>query len=149
MCSRFRIREAGRAAATVVIVAAIGACGKADEPVAPRAPSDASSTQESPTSRLFVGNGAPPEESPLAAKYANDDAARAEGARLFDRYNCSGCHFHGAGGIGPSLMDNDWIYGGSVSQIYASIYQGRPNGMPSWGTKLASADIWKIAAYVH
>src|SRR5437764_621653 len=34
----------------------------------------------------------------------NSDAAN-QGQRLFEQYNCAGCHFHGGGGIGPPLMD--------------------------------------------
>src|SRR5690348_13946358 len=34
-----------------------------------------------------------------------------EGKRLFTQYNCAGCHFNGGGGIGPALMDAQWIYG--------------------------------------
>jgi cytochrome c oxidase cbb3-type subunit 3 len=25
--------------------------------------------------------------------------------------NCSGCHANGGGGMGPALMDDEWIYG--------------------------------------
>ena len=45
-------------------------------------------------------------------------------------------------------MDQQWIYGGALDQIHASIVQGRPNGMPSWGRKIPDAQIWEIAAYV-
>ena len=38
--------------------------------------------------------------------------------------------------MGPALMDDAWIYGGRLDQIYNSIYQGRPNGMPAWGGKI-------------
>jgi cytochrome c oxidase cbb3-type subunit 3 len=128
----------------------LAACtNKGGETMVPQAPPNQPSVQGTPISPLFPGGGTAPEEDALAAKYANDENAKAEGARLYDWYNCAGCHFHGAGGIGPSLGDNDWIYGGSMSQIYSTIYQGRPNGMPSWGGKLSTTEIWEIAAYVH
>jgi Cytochrome C oxidase, cbb3-type, subunit III len=51
--------------------------------------------------------------------------------------NCSGCHGeHAGGGMGPSLRDVDWLYGGADAQVFDSIAHGRANGMPSWGTKL-------------
>ena len=50
--------------------------------------------------------------------------------------------------MGPPLMDQQWIYGGRLDQIYASIVQGRPNGMPSWARKIPDAQIWEIAAFV-
>src|SRR6185437_4559185 len=99
--------------------------------------------------RLFLGGGSPPPPDPRGAQYDRNPRAIADGARLFDWYNCSGCHFHGAGGIGPSLIDTTWAYGGKIDQIYASIYQGRPNGMPSWGAKLSSTEIWELAAYIR
>jgi cytochrome c oxidase cbb3-type subunit 3 len=63
--------------------------------------------------------------------------------------NCVGCHFHGGGGMGPALMDDEWRYGGRIDQIAASIAEGRPNGMPAWRGKLTADQIWKLAAYVR
>ena len=63
--------------------------------------------------------------------------------------NCVGCHFHGGGGIGPPLMDEKWIYGSDPSQIFATIVESRPNGMPSFRGKLNDDQVWKIAAYVR
>ena len=80
-----------------------------------------------------------------------DDNAYAvnEGKRLFRWYNCSGCHFNGGGGIGPPLMDSAWIYGSTPADIFASIMQGRPNGMPSFGGHIPEDQVWKIVAYVR
>jgi cytochrome c oxidase cbb3-type subunit III len=68
---------------------------------------------------------------------------------LFAQMNCSGCHSHGGGGMGPALMDGKWRYGGRIEQIVASIAEGRPNGMPAWRGKLTSQQMWQIAAYVR
>ncbi|MDB5953786.1 cytochrome c [Ramlibacter sp.] len=80
-----------------------------------------------------------------------DDNAYAvnEGKRLFRWYNCSGCHFNGGGGIGPPLMDSAWVYGSEPANIFASIMQGRPNGMPSFGGHIPEDQVWKIVAYVR
>ncbi len=75
--------------------------------------------------------------------------AVSEGKRLYEQMNCVGCHFHGGGGIGPPLMDARWIYGSDPSQIFSTIVQGRPNGMPSFRNKLNDDQVWKIAAYVR
>ena len=72
-----------------------------------------------------------------------------EGKRLFVQYNCSGCHFNGGGGIGPALMDAQWIYGDQPQNIYATIIEGRPNGMPSFRQKIPDAQVWQITAYVR
>jgi cytochrome c oxidase cbb3-type subunit 3 len=81
--------------------------------------------------------------------YAGNTAVMAEGRRLFGWYNCSGCHGdHGGGGMGPSLRDSVWRYGGTDPAIFASITQGRQFGMPSWGTKVPSDQIWQIVTYI-
>lgn len=73
----------------------------------------------------------------------------AEGARLYRAYNCVGCHAHGGGGIGPALMDDNWIYGSRPENIHDTIVEGRPNGMPSFGGKLPDYQIWQITGYVR
>ena len=72
-----------------------------------------------------------------------------EGKRLFTQYNCSGCHFNGGGGIGPPLMDEKWIYGDKPENIYATIVEGRPNGMPSFRQKIPDNQLQQIVAYVR
>ena len=81
--------------------------------------------------------------------YTGDAAALREGRRLFNWYNCSGCHGdHAGGGMGPSLRDSTWVYGGTDARIFRSIAQGRTKGMPSWGNMLPEAQIWKLVAYI-
>ena len=72
-----------------------------------------------------------------------------EGKRLYNAYNCVGCHAQGGGAIGPALMDSIWIYGSQPQQIYSDIVQGRPNGMPSFGGKLPDYQVWELVAYVR
>ena len=72
-----------------------------------------------------------------------------EGKRLFSQYNCAGCHFNGGGGIGPPLMDAKWIYGENPENIYATIVEGRPNGMPSFRQKIPDNQVWELVAYVR
>jgi cytochrome c oxidase cbb3-type subunit 3 len=80
---------------------------------------------------------------------AGDPVALQDGRRLFDWYNCSGCHGgHAGGGMGPSLRDEVWIYGNRDDQIYDTIAQGRANGMPAWGSKIPREQIWELVAYI-
>jgi cytochrome c oxidase cbb3-type subunit III len=72
-----------------------------------------------------------------------------EGQKLYMSMNCVGCHFHGGGGIGPPLMDNEWIYGSDPQQIFASVVEGRPNGMPAFRGKIPDYQVWQIVAYVR
>jgi cytochrome c oxidase cbb3-type subunit 3 len=81
--------------------------------------------------------------------YDNNAWAVSEGKRLYTWYNCVGCHANGGGGMGPPLMDDEWIYGSEPAQIHATIVEGRPNGMPSFGGKIPDQQIWQIVAYVR
>jgi len=81
--------------------------------------------------------------------YENNAYAISEGQRLFGWYNCAGCHANGGGGMGPPLMDDKWIYGSAPENIFATIVQGRPNGMPSFGGRIPTAQVWEIVSYVR
>lgn len=81
--------------------------------------------------------------------YRNDAVALQDGRRLFDWYNCSGCHGgHAGGGMGPSLRDPVWLYGDRDDQIFDSIAHGRSAGMPAWGTKIPEDQIWQLVTYI-
>jgi cytochrome c oxidase cbb3-type subunit 3 len=51
--------------------------------------------------------------------------------------------------MGPPLMDDEWIYGSDASQIFSSIVEGRPNGMPSFQGKVPNHQVWQLVAYVR
>ena len=72
-----------------------------------------------------------------------------EGKRLFAAYNCTGCHLNGGGGIGPPLMDDQWIYGFQAANIYSTVVEGRPNGMPSFRNKIPDYQVWQLVAYIQ
>lgn len=80
---------------------------------------------------------------------AGDAEAIEDGKRLFGQYNCSGCHAAGGGAIGPALIDDKWTYGSSAANIYWTIIEGRPGGMPGFGGKVSEDQAWRIAAYVR
>lgn len=81
--------------------------------------------------------------------YDDNAYAVAEGKRLFRWYNCNGCHANGGGGMGPPLMDSEWRYGSEPAAIFATIMQGRPNGMPSFGGHIPEDQVWKLVAFVR
>jgi cytochrome c oxidase cbb3-type subunit 3 len=141
MSSRFR--SSGAAPLALLAALAGPACAQdTSVPVTENGPNFVATTT------LFPGGGTPPAQRPEVEQYEGNPQYIAEGQRLFDWYNCSGCHFHGGGGMGPALMDQQWLYGDRLDQIYASIIQGRPKGMPSWARKIPDAQIWEIAAFV-
>ena len=86
---------------------------------------------------------------PSSNMYQESAYAVSEGQKLYEGYNCVGCHAHGGGGIGPALMDRAWIYGSEPGNIFATIMQGRPNGMPSFRNRIPEYQAWEIAAYVR
>ena len=89
---------------------------------------------------------------PWAAKRRDYDAnayAIAEGKRLFTWFHCVGCHAHGGGGIGPPLMDGEWLHGSAPATIFTVILEGSPNGMPSFRGKIPDDQIWQLVAYVR
>ena len=84
--------------------------------------------------------------------------AVANGAAVF-RNNCSQCHGSGAAGaIGyPNLLDDDWLWGGSIDQIAYSIRHGIRNEtdddahyseMPAFGEILEEAQITAVLNHV-
>jgi cytochrome c oxidase cbb3-type subunit 3 len=86
----------------------------------------------------------------MANPYEGNAQAVATGAKLFVSYNCVDCHgADGSGAMGPSLADGRWHFGGGPSEVFESIYQGRPEGMPAWGSLIAPDQIWMLTAYVR
>jgi cytochrome c oxidase cbb3-type subunit 3 len=98
---------------------------------------------------LYAG-GASTAASQMAPNgYEENAYAISQGQRLYEGFNCVGCHAHGGGDKGPALMDDKWIYGSSAEQIHSTIIQGRPNGMPSFREKIPDYQVWQIVAYVR
>ena len=81
--------------------------------------------------------------------YQYNAYAISEGKALYNQFNCVGCHSNGGGGMGPPLMDDKWIYGSDPSQVFSSIVQGRPNGMPAWRGRIPNYQVWRLVAYVR
>jgi cytochrome c oxidase cbb3-type subunit 3 len=94
----------------------------------------------------------PAQASQFKPAHANNERnayAMAQGKNLFRWFNCTGCHSNGGGGMGPALMDDKWRYGSSPDDIYASIMDGRPNGMPAFRGKINEDQVWQLVAYVR
>jgi len=98
-------------------------------------------------SELQAGPATP--RPPAIDPYSTNAYAVNEGKRLYSWYNCEGCHARGGGGIGPPLMDATWIYGAEPANIFATIVQGRPNGMPSFRGRMPEYQVWQLVAYVR
>jgi cytochrome c oxidase cbb3-type subunit 3 len=93
--------------------------------------------------------GTPLPSSALPSPFKENAWGLGEGKRLYSAYNCVGCHAHGGGAIGPPLMDSEWIYGSSPENIFHTIVEGRPNGMPAFRNRIPDQQVWQIVAYVE
>jgi cytochrome c oxidase cbb3-type subunit 3 len=108
-----------------------------------------------PHSGLSAGTPGPEGELPLDTRttqrgyYDRNAWAINEGHHLFTAFNCNGCHAQGGGGEGPPLMDARWRYGSEPGNVFATIIEGRPNGMPSYRGKLSAMQAWQLVSYVR
>jgi cytochrome c oxidase cbb3-type subunit 3 len=97
-----------------------------------------------------TGEGDQVSHSPFVGVYQENRWAVSEGKRLFNWYNCSGCHAPGGGGgMGPPLIDTHWLYGSAPADVFESITDGRPNGMPPFRQLLSVEERWKLVAWVR
>lgn len=98
----------------------------------------------------LAGGLAPPLAGNMANPLGNGADVVAHGKQLYTAMNCAGCHgYDGSGGMGPALNDSYWRYGGSPVQIFKTLYEGRPKGMPAWGHALPAEELWQLTAYVQ
>src|SRR5262249_15139354 len=85
----------------------------------------------------------------LTNPFAGDKKKLAEGGALFVAYNCADCHgAEGSGAMAPTVADGRWHFGGSPGEVFQSIYEGRPEGMPAWGGRIPDDQIWRLVTYV-
>jgi len=146
-----RCPAAERLALAFAAAAALAACQRETRDFrGPPAPPPAMAAGIGVSSSTFHAGGPRPiRRDPRARIYEANAFHIGEGKRLYDWYNCYGCHAAGGGDIGPPLMDEEWRYGGEIEQIRASILEGRPNGMPSYAGKINDNQAWQLAAYVR
>lgn len=96
----------------------------------------------------------------LAADPELDSFAKQSGAAVFRTF-CAQCHGAGAAGnVGfPNLLDDDWLWGGSIDDIVLTVTHGirntedadaRYSQMPAFGTDglLEPAQIGEVVEYV-
>jgi len=78
-----------------------------------------------------------------------EEAALAEGKKIFDA-NCAACHGReGQGGVGPNVTDNYWIHGGDIKDVFKTIKYGVPaKGMIPWKSQLSPSQMQKVASYI-
>jgi cytochrome c oxidase cbb3-type subunit III len=142
MCSRCR-----EAVLCLVVALCATGCSREERRFSDNFPSDSGALAVS-QSDLRPGGGDPAASSGKSP-YDYNAQAISQGKQLFEWFNCTGCHAQGGGSIGPALMDDKWIYGGAAENIYATIVEGRPNGMPSFRGRIPPQQVWQLVAYVR
>ena len=81
----------------------------------------------------------------------NKRAYALSAAKVLFADNCAACHQPGGAGLPgkyPSLVDNDWIWGGKFTNIETSIRDGRTGSMPAFGKTLNAKQIKDVTEYV-
>ena len=97
--------------------------------------------------RLFVASLA------LVSLVPLTNAQRDRTGTIAERYAqlCASCH--GAnlqGGQAPSMLDDQWTYGGDDESLARSIRNGFPEkGMPPWSAALPEKEIRAMVIYIH
>jgi len=142
MSSRFR-----NPTAFGILALSLAACQREERNFQGMPPS-ATSTMPA-TREVELQPGPPVRSTSINGPYEQNAYGVSQGKALYNSFNCSGCHFQGGGGIGPPLMDAEWVYGSAPENIFETIVEGRPNGMPSFGGKISPDQIWQIVAYVR
>jgi cytochrome c oxidase cbb3-type subunit 3 len=65
--------------------------------------------------------------------------------------NCAACHgMGGAGVVGlfPNLVDDAWLWGGKIKQIYTTLENGRHGFMPAFRNSLNQQQLNDVVEYV-
>jgi cytochrome c oxidase cbb3-type subunit 3 len=147
-----RIPIGARLGAIAIALHAAAGCADKSEAQAPAHYTDGGDSLRIINHEEILPVGFPASRQPVTRRnpFEGDKRALGVGAQLFVSYNCIDCHgADGAGAMGPSFQDGRWHFGGSPAAVFESIYQGRPEGMPSWGGRIADDQIWMLTAYVR
>ena len=147
MSSRFP-EPAHRVRAAVLALALLAACEREERRYRELPPGASPSSFVTQNDQVQPGPAIVDPE--MRNAYEENAWAVSEGERLYAAFNCAGCHAPGGGGgMGPALIDSLWVYGAEPENMYQSIVEGRPNGMPAFRGRLGSPEVWKLVAYVR
>jgi cytochrome c oxidase cbb3-type subunit 3 len=107
------------------------------------------SPQKALAAELAAASERWPSENPGTVQLVLTEDAAEAGEQVY-RTNCLPCHGPELlGGIGPNLVDDEWIHGATPEAIHATIVNGVPaKGMLAWGPILSTDQINHVTAYV-
>jgi cytochrome c oxidase cbb3-type subunit 3 len=80
----------------------------------------------------------------------SQDAQTVDAGKATFLANCASCHLATlTGQIGPNLIDEYWIHGGTPLEVIKTIDKGvLEKGMPTWGPVLGNQKITEVAAFI-
>jgi len=115
--------------------------------------SGAASASGTPGAVGTAGASVAQSSAPSAKKnpFTGNAEAIVEGKKLFSQNNCAGCHgVGGGGGMGPSVLDDDWKFGSDDQTLFKLIKGDIPDQtMPKVYNVLPDEEVWKILAFVR
>lgn len=79
------------------------------------------------------------------------DASDLESGKTIFTNNCMACHAaDGGGGIGPNLVDEHWILGGGIKNVFHTVAEGgrAGKGMVAWKSILKPTEIQQVSSYI-
>ncbi|HVY04384.1 MAG TPA: c-type cytochrome [Burkholderiales bacterium] len=83
--------------------------------------------------------------------YVGDADATAQGKVLYDTW-CQGCHMpDGSGHMGPSLIDDVYIYDRVPTDLglFEVVFAGAGGAMQSFAERMSQDDMLKVVAYIR
>src|SRR4029079_3386575 len=111
-------------AMTILLLLSITSCKREERQLRPD-PNASQTLNTVQVSGLNPGANSISSRAP-AGQYEESAYAVSQGKTLYNQYNCVGCHANGGGGIGPPLMDDNWIFGSSTGIVFATVSSRRP-----------------------
>lgn len=90
-----------------------------------------------------------PAQTEANLQFVYSDMSAAAGEEVWNGF-CFQCHgAEGEGGIGASLIDDEWIHGRNADAILGTIRNGvLDKGMPAWNGTLSPEQVNQVASYV-
>lgn len=82
--------------------------------------------------------------------YSGDEAAIADGKKIYAKL-CQACHLRdGTGRIGPNLTDEEWKRARTGTDVgnFEIIYGGGAGAMQAFGRRIDQDDILKVMSYI-
>jgi cytochrome c(L) len=142
------IRRAGLVPALILAMMLGAQWGPAaQEQTKLKGPEEQKQPQDAPRAATAQNQQGPKKRNP----FTGNAEAIAQGRMIWMQSGCNGCHGMGGGGMGPSVMDDAWKWGGDDETLFKLIKGQLPNQtMPAvFGAVLTEEQVWKVIAWVR